>query len=115
MPEDVSRKVISIFSKHKCEKSLDSDENVIKCEDGICCVCIKKDKHGNDFVEKQLLEGASSHHYIVKVMTNQSDAPYIYNYKVPGGKLLDFLAGYCQGVKEGQVIEVDKYAPNELA
>jgi len=115
MTEEISRKVISIFSKHKNDKSIEDDENVIKYEDGIYCICLKHDKHGHDFDEKYLVAKSNECQYIIKVMVNHSTSPYIYNFKVPGEKLTKFLSGYLSGEKEGKIIEIEKYTPTDLA
>ena len=115
MTEEISQKVINIFSKHKNGKQADLDEKIVKCEDGICYICIKHDKHGNAFEEKDLQEIANETQYIIKVMVNHSTSPYIYNYKVPGDKLMKFLLDYVTNKKEGKIIEIEKYIPTDLA
>jgi hypothetical protein len=115
MTDDISQKVINIFSKHKNDKSFDEDEKVIKCEDGVFCICVKNDKHGNAFDEEDLIEMANECQYIIKIMVNYSKTPYIYNYKVPGDKLMKFLSDYITHKKEGKIIEIEKYIPTDLA
>jgi len=116
LTEDINQKVINIFSKHKTEKSIEQDENVIKCEDGIYCVCFKTDKNGHPFDAEEILGRAAKYDYIVRVLQyNANNHPYIYNYKVPSSKLLNFLEGFILKKKSGEIIEIDKYAPIELA
>jgi len=115
MPDKISEKVVNIFNRHKKQMPLETDEKVVRCENGICYVCVKKDENGNYYKEHTLLERSKKCQYIVRVMVKQTEYPYIYNYKVPGDKILDFLAGYINGENEGQIIEIENYYPHELA
>ncbi len=113
--EDIDKKVINIFEKHKSEKHYDTDAQVVQCDDDIFCVTVKADRHGNPFDKKELLEDALKVEYIVKVLIETPNAPYINNYKVSGEKLLPFLSKFISRKKQGQIIEIDKYIPDDLA
>lgn len=115
MPDKIREKVINIFTRHKKQQPNADDEKVIRSEDGYYYVCVKKDDNGRYFDEKHLLERAVTSHYIVRVLVTDFDHPHIYNYKVPGEKILDFLTPYINGEKAGTIIEINIYYPEELA
>ncbi len=52
---------------------------------------------------------------LFKVMMKQSIHPVIYNYKIQGEKILDFLELYINKNKEGTIIEIDKFYPEDWA
>ncbi|MCQ2957917.1 MAG: hypothetical protein MJ180_03330 [Candidatus Gastranaerophilales bacterium] len=113
--EDINKKVVSIFERHKANKLNNDDAKVIECDDDIYCVTVKTDKHGNPFNRAELLEDARMTEYIVKVLVDTPESSYINNYKVSGEKILEFLSKYTKRKKQGQVIEIDKYIPDDLA
>ncbi len=110
-----NEKVINIFVKHKKNFHVSGDEKVVRNEDGNYFICIKKDENGKYFDEKKLLENADKCFYLVKVMVKGSEYPYIYNYRVSGEMIEKFLAGYINQEKEGKIIEINTYYPEELA
>ena len=113
--DDIDKKVINIFERHKSNKHYDTDAQVIKCDDDVFCITVKTDKHGNPFNSKELLEDAKSTEYIVKVLVDTPTESYINNYKIRGEKLLGFLSKFINRKKQGQIIEIDKYIPDDLA
>ena len=113
--EDINKKVVSIFERHKANKPNTDDAKVVKCDDDIYCVTVKSDKHGNPFNREELLEDAMLTEYIVKVLIDTPQGSYINNYKVTGEKILTFLSKFSNRKKQGQVIEIDKYIPDDLA
>jgi len=113
--EDIDKNVVSIFKRHKENKSIASDAKVVQCDDNIYCVTVKTDKHGNPFNREELLEDAKLTEYIIKVLIDTPQGSYINNYKVTGDKILGFLGKFTNRKKQGQVIEIDKYIPDELA
>ena len=113
--KDIDKKVVSIFERHKENRPNKTDAKVVKCEDDIYCVTVKTDKHGNPFNKEELLEDAMLTEYIVKVLVDTPNGSYINNYKVTGEKILVFLSKYAGRKKQGQVIEIDKYIPDDLA
>ena len=115
MTDKISRKIINIFEKHKNQIPLEEDEKIAYCEDGICYVCVKKDENGHPYDEKLLTERADKNQYIVRIMVSKGSNPYLYNYKVPGNKITEFLAGYITGEKEGRIIEIESYMPSDPA
>lgn len=115
MTDKINEKVINIFTRHRKQLPILDDEKVIRSDDGFYYICVKKDENGRYFDEEKLLNRANECHYIVKVMVIHSDYPCIYNYKVPGNKILDFLTSYINNEKDGKIIEIDKYFPHDLA
>ncbi|MFH0702534.1 MAG: hypothetical protein V2B14_03225 [bacterium] len=115
MSDNINEKIISIFAKHKKKLSSDDDEKVIRSIDGFYYICIKKDENNKYLDEKKLTDKSFKYSYIVKVMVKHSEHPYIYSFKVPGEKIVEFLKLYVNGEREGQIIEIDKYYPNEFA
>jgi hypothetical protein len=115
MSDDINQKVINIFQRHKKHLPNCNEEKVVMAEDGYYYVCFSKDDNGFCFNENHLIERAKKCQYIVRVMIPKNPSPYIYNYKVHGDELLDFLKGFITGEKEGKVIEIDKYIPEDLA
>ncbi len=118
MPENIHEKVVNIFSSHKkqkCKHCCKCDEKVIRNEDGYYYVCINKDENGHNFDAQKVIERLEKIYYIVKIMVVQDYTPSIYNYKVPANSLLEFLLPYTNKEKQGTVIEVGRYNPDELA
>lgn len=115
MTKEISKKVVNIFEKIKDKQPIESEANIVTCEDGICCVCMQKDENGNYFDENHLLECAAKMQYIIRVMIENDKHPYLYNYKVPGEKLVEFMNKFHTGEKQGAIIEVERYYTGELA
>lgn len=115
MTDKINEKVINLFRKHKKELPMFDDEKVVRSDDGFYYICVKKDENGRHFDEEKLLSRANECDYIVKVMVNHSEHPFMYNYKVPGERILEFLLPYINKEKEGKVIEIDRYFRHDLA
>lgn len=115
MTEDINQKVINIFSKHKAQKPLEDESKVVDCGDGVQCITIKLDKHGKNLDKDEIIKNANDCEYIVKVLVDAQPNPYINNYKVTGKKLISFIHKFIKKKKEGVIIEVDKYFPEDLA
>lgn len=115
MSDKINKKVIDIFAKHKKNTPVCTDDKVCKCEDGYFYVCMKADLNGKHFIEDNLLRHADELYYIVKVMIKQGIHPYILNYKIPGEKILEFVELFINGEKEGKIIEIDKFYPEDWA
>ena len=115
MTDKISKKVIDIFAKNKKSTPVSLDENINKCEDGFFYVCMKSDLNGKLFDEENLIKKANDCYYIVKVMMKQGLHPFIYNYKIPGENILEFIELYIKGDKEGLIIEIDKFYPEDWA
>jgi hypothetical protein len=115
MTDKINKKVIDIFAKNKKNSHACHDEKINRCEDGYFYVCMKSDLNGKHFVEENLIKNANNCYYIVKVMVKQGLHPFIYNYKIPGEKIFEFIELYTKGEKEGRIIEIDKFYPEDWA
>jgi len=110
MSNDLNKKVIDIFSRHK-----KNPEKSVKNDLGFNCVVIEKDKNGLKFNSEHLLEYAKNCSYIVRVMKNHGDDTVIYNYNIPNEKFLEFIEKIQSKQIQGTIIEIDKYFPKDLA
>ncbi len=115
MTDKINEKVINIFKKHKKNEPLICNEEINQCKEGFPYVCFKSDDNGKRFNKAHLIEKSNNCYYIVKVLIDNSISPYIYNFKIAGEELLDFLKPYINKEKEGQIVEIDKFYPEEWA
>lgn len=115
MPDNINEKIISIFAKHKKHVPLCENEKIVRNEDGFYYVCIARDENGKHFDGEKILEKSDKTKYIIKVMINDKENPHLYNFLVPGEKLLDFLKPYIMNEKDGTIVDIEKYHPDELA
>ena len=114
MTDDINKKVINIFSKHK--QSLPSEHSErVKFFAGFHYVKINKDSNGKPFKADKLKSYAERCHYIVRVMREMDGDVSLYNYDVPNDKLFKFLSEFENNTLNGTIIEVDKYFPEDLA
>lgn len=114
MTDEINRKVINIFSKHKKAEPLDNDERV-KFFAGFNYVKIDKDNNGRKFNPEKLKKYAQKCHYIVRVMRNIDNEIFLYNYDVPNDQLFKFIRSFENNTLNGTIIEIDKYFPEDLA
>lgn len=114
MTDEINRKVINIFSKHKKAEPLDNDERV-KFFAGFNYVKIDKDNNGRKFNPEKLKKYAQKCHYIVRVMRNIDNEVFLYNYDVPNDQLFKFIRSFENNTLNGTIIEIDKYFPEDLA
>ena len=114
MTDDINKKVINIFSKHKQDLPLEHNERV-KFFAGFNYVKINKDGNGRHFQADKLRSYAERCHYIVRVMREMQGEVFLYNYDVPNDKLYQFLSKFENNTLNGTIIEVDKYFPEDLA
>lgn len=115
MTDKINKKVIGIFAKNKKNSPGCCDEKICKCEDGYYYVCMKFDLNGKPFDEEKLIKYADESYYIIKVLLTHETTPYIHNYKIPGKDILNFTELYIKGDKEGKIIEIDKFYPEDWA
>lgn len=113
MSEEISQKVINIFSKHIKNKPTDYNERV-KFFAGFSYVRLDKDVNGYPFKEEKLLDYAKDCHYLVKVMRQKDGYPALYSYNVPSEKLIDFLIMFKNNELNGHIIEIDKFLPKSI-
>lgn len=114
MTDEINKKVINIFSKHKNDQPLKADEK-IKYFAGFHYVKIDKDLNGKKFNAEKLKRYAHRCHYVVRVMREIDDEILLYNYEVPNDKLFSFIKAFENNTLNGTIIEIDKYFPEDLA
>lgn len=114
MTDEINKKVISIFSKHKNSEPLNSEDRV-KFFAGFDYVKLNKDNNGRKFNAEKLAKYAESCHYIVRVMRNLNGEIFLYNYDVPNDELFKFIKAFENNTLNGTIIEIDKYFPEGLA
>lgn len=114
MTDDINKKVINIFSKHKQSLPSEHDERV-KFFAGFNYVKINKDGNGKPFKAEKLLKYAQGCNYIVRVMRKIDNEVVLYNYDVPNDQLFKFLRAFENNTLNGTIIEIDKYFPEDLA
>jgi hypothetical protein len=103
--------VINLFNKSSSDKNNDS-QRLFK---GIPYIKITKDENGNYFKEEALKEYAEKCFYIITVMKRNGIGVGLYKYKVPYASLLDFLNEFRINRSYGQVIDIERYIPEDLA
>lgn len=114
MTDEINKKVISIFSKHKNAEPLNHEERV-KYFAGFNYVKIDRDNNGKSFHAEKLLKYAEKCHYIVRVMREIDEETVLYNYDVPNDQLFKFIKAFENNTLNGVIIEIDKYFPEDLA
>lgn len=114
MSDELNKKVIDIFSKHKASASANVAEKV-KYYAGFSYVRLDRDHNGAKFNPEHLLEYAKNCHYIVRVMRKNSGDTVLYNYDVPNADLFKFIKSFEENTLDGTIIEIDKYFPEDLA
>jgi hypothetical protein len=114
MKDDINRKVIDIFSRHKKELPLESTEQV-KFYAGFNYVRLDRDNNDKKFNSAHLKKYAEGCCYIVRVMREVNGETVLYNYDVPNGDLFKFIKSFEDAVLDGTIIEIDKYFPEGLA
>ncbi len=111
MADNFDDKVINIF-----KKSSDIEDNKEqRFFKGFQYVKLTKDENGNYFKEESLREYAQRTFYIVSVMKNNGISAAIYKYKVPYNSLLDFLNVFRNDLTIGEIIDIERYIPEDLA
>ncbi len=104
------------FFKRSTKSPLGSDglakEKFFK---GFPYVKLTKDSNGNFFSKEYLIEYSKKIYYIVTVMRENSPCTALYKYKVSQASLTDFLNEFKNNNTYGQIIDIDKYIPEDLA
>ncbi len=114
MTDEINKKIINIFSKHKNDEPLENGEK-IKFFAGFNYVKIDKDINGKKFNQEKLKRYAQKCHYIVRVMRDINGEVILYNYEVPNEQLFRFIKSFENNTLNGTIIEIDKYFPEDLA
>ncbi len=105
-------KVINMFAKHNKKLDECGEQKFFK---GFHYVKLEKDVNGNPFQEELLLDYSKKCKYIVRVMRKVNGVVSLYNYKVPSHKFIEFISKFLNKEFNGEIIEVEKYIPEELA
>lgn len=111
MAEYKNDKVINLFEKHSGSEG-SAEKKFFK---GFQYVKLKKDANGNYFKEEFLREYAVKCYYIVSVMKNGGIGVELFKYKVPYSSLLDFLNIFKNSELYGEIVDIEKYIPEDLA
>ena len=111
MGKDDKDNVVNLFKKTNNSGDIDS-QRFFK---GFPYVKIMKDENGNYFKETELREYAEKCFYIVTVMKKNGIGVGLYKYKVPYQSLLKFLNEFRYNKSYGEVIDIERYIPEDLA
>ncbi len=104
-------KVINLF-KNSSNNDDTAQKRFFK---GFQYVKITRDENGNYFKEEALREYAQKCFYIITVMKNNGIGVGLYKYKVPYESLLNFLNQFRNNKSYGEVIDIERYVPEDLA
>ncbi|MCD7740249.1 MAG: hypothetical protein LUH11_02755 [Candidatus Gastranaerophilales bacterium] len=104
-------KIIDFFKK----TPKDGNNMQQKFFKGFQYVKILRDDNGNSFKEELLREYAKKCFYIVTVMKNNGIGTALYKYKVPYDLLLNFLNVFKDNNNYGEIIDIERYIPEDLA
>ena len=104
------------FSKH-AGKSLSEFNNSF--EDNFLkrfpYIKLTKDSNGNYFSKEYLTEYSKKICYIVTLMKEHKPSIALYKYKVPHCDLIDFLNEFKKNNYYDEIIDIEKYIPENLA
>lgn len=76
---------------------------------------LKKDVNGNEFNIEHLHEYSKENRYNVSVVRKVGSETFVYNFFVEGSNLNLFFDAYFNGKIEGDIIDIDKLKPENLA
>ena len=82
---------------------------------GFQYVKITKDENGNYYKEEALREYAKKCFYIISVMRKNAIGVALYKYKVPYDSLLNFFYRFRNTKAYGEIIDIERYIPEDLA
>ncbi len=105
MSED---KIINLFKK----SSNNEKQGFFK---GFQYVKLSKDENGNYFNEDSLRDYANRCFYIVSVMRRMDNGVSLYKYNVPFESLLKFFDKFRNNKSYGEIIDIERYIPDDLA
>lgn len=74
-----------------------------------------KDNNGNFFNKESIREYSQKICYIVTVMRSNAPAAALYRYKVPHSSLCRFLNEFEKNAADGEIVDIEKYIPEDLA
>jgi len=111
MSED-NDNVIDLFRKSPKDINNTKQQRFFK---GFPYIKITRDENGNYFKEEALREYAKKCFYIVTVMKNNGIGVGLYKYKVPYDSLLNFFNVFKNSKAYGEIIDIERYVPEDLA
>lgn len=111
MNNDFNEKVVNLFKNH--QGNVETPQQ--KFFKGFQYVKITKDENGNYFKEDSLRDYARRCFYIITVMKNNGIGVALYKYKVPYESLLDFFNVFRNNELYGEIIDIERYIPEDLA
>ena len=82
---------------------------------GFPYIKLAKDANGNYFNRESLTEYSKKVFYIVTVMRDCAPSVALYIYKVSQAALTDFLLEFKNNNSDGEIVDIDKYIPEDLA
>ena len=104
-------KIIKLFKN----KELPENSDLVRYFAGFNYIRLDKDKNGNNFNAEHLKYYAEQTHYLVTVMRENNGITMLYNYEVPYDKLMEFILKFNNNELDGQIIDIDKYIPENFA
>ncbi len=111
MSDKENDKIIDIFRK----PSVNGDTDRRRFFKGFQYVKITKDENGNYYKEEALREYAKKCFYIISVMRKNAIGVALYKYKVPYDSLLNFFYRFRNTKAYGEIIDIERYIPEDLA
>ncbi len=78
-------------------------------------VKLKKDVNGIRFSEKSLRDFSYDLKYNISLMRKSDEEIFLYQYFISGSELKRFFEEYINGTIEGEIIQIEKYTPENLA
>ena len=114
MSEDSNKNVIDIFSSNNRNRNCSEAQKKLRFYAGFSYIKRKKDDNGNPFRKDYLTAYASKCHYMVTVMRELNDEVLLYTYDVPNEDLFKFMKSFEENTLDGEIIEIDKYFPNNI-
>ena len=109
---DDNNKVINLFKKSSENEDNLKQQRFFK---GFQYVKINKDDNGNYFKEDFIRENAQKCFFIISVMKKNRIGISIYKYKVPYSSLLEFFGVFKNTRQYGEIIDIERYIPEDLA
>lgn len=78
-------------------------------------VKLNKDVNGFEFSLSHLQKYANAVKYIIAISRQVEGKTFVYNFYVENSKIKEFFENYLNGKIEGEIIDIDKVNPENLA
>ena len=108
---DNSDNIIDFFKHSSNTKGSKKKESV----DSFPYIKLVKDTNGNYFSEESLREYSKKVCYIITLMRKNQPSVALYKYKVPQEYLVKFLNEVNSKNFDGELVDIEKYIPEDLA